>query len=196
MASAGSTASSQYLKNGVASDSVTVRPPPTSPPTTRSRSTRRANVATWFTSLFGIHSVTVKGAARATLESFTTVNGVNVMPWGVLKASYVPNQPYSIYTKDTNNANNGALSLPYVQSTNCPVPNGASIYSDEIAGTTPVCPVSVGKSLDTKPGNNSRPDLAGTEHPHHHLANRPPDRQVQRRRHHHRCCSRTAPSWS
>ena len=83
------------------------------------------------------------------------MNGVNVMPWGVLKASYVPGQPYPIYTKDTGNANNGALSLPYVQSANCPVPNGASIYSDEIAGTTPVCPVSVGESLDTKPGNNA-----------------------------------------
>jgi len=41
-ASAGSTAQSQYAKNGVSGDSVGVRPPPTSPPTTRSRSTRRA----------------------------------------------------------------------------------------------------------------------------------------------------------
>jgi hypothetical protein len=105
--------------------------------------------------------VTVKGAARATIESFTTVNGINVMPWGVLKASYVPNQPYAIYTKDTANANNGALSLPYVQSTTCPVPNGSSVYSDEIAGTTPVCPVSVGESLNTDPGNNSGPTSQG-----------------------------------
>ena len=53
----------------------------------------------------------------------------------------MPDQPYAIYTKDTNNANNGALSLPYVQKApSCPVPNGSSIYSDEIAGTTPVLP--------------------------------------------------------
>ena len=83
------------------------------------------------------------------------MNGLNVMPWGVLQGSYVPGQPYPIYTKDTGNANNGALSLPYVQSASCPVPNGANIYSDEIAGTTPVCPVSVGESLQTKPGDNS-----------------------------------------
>jgi hypothetical protein len=119
------------------------------------------NVATWFTSVFGINSVTVKGAARATLESFTTVNGVNVMPWGVLKSSYVTGQAYPIYTKDTANANNGALSLPYVQSASCPVPNGANIYSDEIAGTTPVCPVSVGETLNTKPGNNAGPTAQG-----------------------------------
>ncbi len=83
------------------------------------------------------------------------MNGLNVMPWGVLQGSYVPGQAYPIYTKDTGNANNGALSLPYVQSASCPVPNGANIYSDEIAGTTPVCPVSVGESLQTKPGDNS-----------------------------------------
>jgi Flp pilus assembly protein TadG len=159
--SAGSTAQSQYAKNGVAGDSVSVTS--TTNLTANDSVTVNAsrNVQTWFTSLFGIHSVTVKGSARATLESFTTVNGINVMPWGVLKASYVPNQPYSIYTKDTNNANNGALSLPYVQSTNCPVPNGASVYSDEIAGTTPVCPVSVGETLSTKPGNNAGPTAQG-----------------------------------
>jgi len=159
--SAGSTAQSQYSKNGVASDGVGVSN--TTNLTANDSVTVNASrsVPTWFTSLFGVHSVTVKGAARATIESFTTVNGVNVMPWGVLKASYVPDQPYAIYTKDTGNANNGALSLPYVQSTNCPVPNGASVYSDEIAGTTPVCPVSVGETLSTKPGNNAGPTSQG-----------------------------------
>lgn len=160
-ASAGSTAQSQYAKNGVAGDSVGVSS--TTNLTANDSVTVNASrsVQTWFTSLFGVHSVTVKGAARATIESFTTVNGVNVMPWGVLKATYVPNQPYAIYTKDTANANNGALSLPYVQSTNCPVPSGSNIYSGEIAGTTPVCPVSVGESLNTDPGNNSGPTSQG-----------------------------------
>ena len=160
-ASAGSTAQSQYAKNGAASDSVGVST--TTNLTANDSVTVNAsrNVATWFTNLFGVHSVTVKGAARATIESFTTVNGVNVMPWGVLKASYVTGQNYPIYTKDTANANNGALSLPYVQSASCPVPNGASVYRDEISGTTPVCPVSVGESLDTKPGNNAGPTAQG-----------------------------------
>jgi Flp pilus assembly protein TadG len=161
LGSAGTTASTQYLKNGLASDSVTVTPTTTLTSNDSVTVNASRDVPTWFTSIFGVHSVTVKGAARATLESFTTVNGVNVMPWGVLKASYVPDQPYAIYTKDTNNANNGALSLPYVQSATCPVPNGSNIYSNEIAGTTPVCPVSVGETLTTDPGNNSGPTAQG-----------------------------------
>jgi Tfp pilus assembly protein PilV len=160
-ASASSTAQSQYAKNGVGSDTVGVSATTNLKANDSVTVNASRNVATWFTNVFGIHSVTVKGSARATLESFTSVNGINVMPWGVLKASYVPAQPYAIYTKDTANANNGALSLPYVQSTNCPVPNGASVYSDEIAGTTPVCPVSVGETLSTKPGNNSGPTSQG-----------------------------------
>ena len=98
--------------------------------------TASRNVPTGFASLFGIHSVTVTATARATIESFTQMNGIGVMPWGVLQGSYTPGQPYPIYTKDTGNANNGAISLPYVSSANCPVPNGANVYSDEIAGTT------------------------------------------------------------
>jgi Flp pilus assembly protein TadG len=160
-ASAGNTAQAQYQKNGVAGDSVTVAPSTNLKANDSVTVNASRDVATWFTSVFGVNSVTVKGTARATLESFTSVNGVNVMPWGVLKASYVPGLPYPIYTKDTANANNGALSLPYVQSASCPVPNGANIYSDEIAGTTPVCPVSVGESLDTKPGNNAGPTAQG-----------------------------------
>lgn len=152
---ANSYASGQYTKNGkpadtigissstnqVANDSVTVK---------ASRS-----VGAGFAGIFGIHSVTVSGSARATIQSFSQMNGINVMPWGVLQGSYTPGQPYPIYTKDTNNANNGAISLPYVSNTSCPDPNGANVYSDEIAGTTQVCPVSVGETVQTKPGDNS-----------------------------------------
>ena len=68
LGSAGTTAQSQYLKNGVASDSVTVTS--TTNLTANDSVTVNASrdVSTWFTSVFGIHSVTVKGAARATLE--------------------------------------------------------------------------------------------------------------------------------
>ena len=159
--SATTLAQNQYLKNGLGSDSLAIAATTNLKPNDSITVNASRDVATWFTGVFGIHSVTVKGSATATIESFTTVNGLNVMPWGVLKASYVPGQAYPIYTKDTGNANNGALSLPYVQSASCPVPNGANIYSDEIAGTTPVCPVSVGESLDTKPGNNSGPTAQG-----------------------------------
>ena len=83
------------------------------------------------------------------------------MPWGVLSGSSLPGQPYSIYTKDTGNANNGALSLPYVNGANCPVPNGANSYEDEINGTLQPCPITVGDLLDTKTGDNSGPPPKG-----------------------------------
>jgi hypothetical protein len=118
-------------------------------------------VGTGFAGIFGIHSVTVSASARATIQSFSQVNGLDVMPWGVLQGSYITGAPYPIYTKDTANANNGAISLPYVNNANCPVPSGASIYSDEIAGTTQVCPVSVGETVQTKPGNNAGPTAQG-----------------------------------
>jgi hypothetical protein len=101
---------------------------------------------------------------------------------GLLQSSYTPGQPYPIYTKDTTNANNGAISLPYVNNANCPVPSGASIYSDEIAGSTQVCPVSVGETVQTKPGNNNGTDGAGPEPAHHELGIPEPDRPVPGRR--------------
>ncbi len=145
----------QYGKNGLQGDNVQATPTTDLAANDSVTVTSTRTVPTWFTGVFGIHSVNVSATARATIESFTSVNGLNVMPWGVLQGSYTTGQPYPIYTKDTGNANNGALSLPYVQSANCPVPNGANIYSDEIAGTTQVCPVSVGETLQTKPGDNS-----------------------------------------
>ena len=65
-ASASSTASTQYLKNGDASDSVTVASYHQPHRQRLGHGQRVAYVPTWFTSVFGIHSVTVKGAARAT----------------------------------------------------------------------------------------------------------------------------------
>lgn len=152
---ANSYAHGEYAKNGQGADSVGVTQTTDLQVNDSVTVTASRSVPTDFANLFGIHSVTVAAAARATIESFTQMNGIGVMPWGVLQSSYAPGQPYAIYTKDTANANNGALSLPYVSSADCPVPSGANVYSDEIAGTTQVCPVSVGETLQTKPGDNS-----------------------------------------
>ncbi|MGN6379113.1 MAG: hypothetical protein ACTHNU_09200, partial [Gaiellales bacterium] len=57
--------------------------------------------------------------------------------------------------------NNGALSLPYVNGANCPVPNGANAYQNEIDGTLSPCPISLGESVDTKTGDNSGPTAQG-----------------------------------
>ncbi len=154
-------ASGEYTKNGKPADTYAVSSSTDLAPNDSVTVNASRSVGTGLAGIFGIHSVTVSASARATIQSFSQVNGLNVMPWGVLQGSYTPGQPYPIYTKDTANANNGAISLPYVNNANCPVPNGASIYSDEIAGTTQVCPVSVGETVDTKPGNNSGPTSQG-----------------------------------
>src|SRR6476659_7684245 len=74
--SAGSTATSQYAKNGVASDSVGVSNTTNLKANDSVTVNASRNVSTWFTGLFGVHSVTVTGSARATIESFTTVNAI------------------------------------------------------------------------------------------------------------------------
>jgi hypothetical protein len=154
-------ANGEYGKNGKPADTSAVTSSTDLQPNDSVTVNASRSVTTGFAGIFGIHSVTVSAKARATIESFSQMNGINVMPWGVLQSSYTPGQPYPIYTKDTANANNGAISLPYVNNANCPVPNGASIYSDEIAGSTQVCPVSVGETVQTKPGNNSGPTAQG-----------------------------------
>jgi hypothetical protein len=154
-------ASSEYTKNGKPADTYAASQATDLAPNDSVTVNASRSVGTGFAGIFGIHSVTVSASARATIQSFSQVNGLNVMPWGVLQGSYTSGQPYPIYTKDTANANNGAISLPYVNNADCPVPNGANDYSDEIAGTTQVCPVSVGETVDTKPGNNSGPTSQG-----------------------------------
>jgi Putative Flp pilus-assembly TadE/G-like len=150
-------ASSEYTKNGKPADTYAASATTDLAPNDSVTVNASRSVGTGLAGIFGIHSVTVSASARATIQSFSQLNGLNVMPWGVLQGSYTPGQPYPIYTKsgDPANANNGAISLPYVDNTNCPDPNGANIYSDEIAGTTQVCPVSVGETVETKPGDNS-----------------------------------------
>jgi Flp pilus assembly protein TadG len=156
-----SAALAQYTKNGLSTDSVTVSQ--TTYQTTNDSVTvsDSRSVGTWFLKSLGISTVQVSATSQGTIQSFTGLNGTNVMPWGVLQASYVPGQQYSIYTKSVSNANNGALSLPYVSGANCPIPNGANAYSNEIDGTLQPCPITLGESVDTKPGNNSGPTAQG-----------------------------------
>jgi Flp pilus assembly protein TadG len=155
-----STGAAQYAENGRPGDAVTITQATDMTTNDSVQVTATRTVSTWFTHVLGLSNVKVTASARATIESFSQVNG-NAMPWGVLQASYVPGQQYSIYTKTTSNANNGALSLPYVSGTNCPDPNGANAYQNEINGTLPECPISVGELVDTKTGDNSGPTAQG-----------------------------------
>ena len=123
--------------------------------------TASRNVDTFFTTSFGLDSVTETATAQATVESFTTINGVNAMPWGVLQGTYVPGQPYSIYTKTTANANNGALSLPYVAGPTAPSPAAQTLPRRNHRRPARLPDHASGKSLQTEPGDNSGPTAQG-----------------------------------
>jgi hypothetical protein len=145
---AGDSATISNTTNITSNDSVTVTVTRTSP--------------SFFAKLLGKNNATIQATARATVESVTTLApSYDVMPWGVPKQDYVFSQEYSLYTNSPNNANNGALSLPYVNGTNCPTPNGANPYRDEIAGTLNPCAIAVGQTLDEKTGNNTGPTSQG-----------------------------------
>jgi hypothetical protein len=158
-----STGTAQYGKNGKAGDWVTYANASVAASNDSVIVTATRHAPTYFSRVFGIGSVTVTATARATVSSFTTVHSnQDIMPWGVMKGSYVTGQSYDLYT-DNSSSNNGALSLPYDNSGACPVPNGADPYRDEIDGTLNACPVSVGEQLDVKPGQNAGPTRQGID---------------------------------
>ncbi len=135
--------------------------------------TATRKVDTFFTSIFGLDQVTETATARATVESFTTINGPGRDAVGRDAGSYVPGQAYSIYTKATGNANNGALSLPYVS-------------GRELSGAKRCQPVrgrdqrhacsrarsASGRLSTTKTGDNSGPTAQGPELAHHQAGRR------------------------
>src|SRR6186997_600002 len=105
------------------------------------------------------HLITVN--ARATIESYTTYASTgNVMPFGVMKGTYTPGTSYTIYG-DGSSSNNGALSLDLKSGSSCGGANGANDLRNTINGSSIACPVSVGESVDTKPGSNTGPVAQG-----------------------------------
>jgi Putative Flp pilus-assembly TadE/G-like len=158
-----STGSAQYGKNGEPGDSVSYANTSLVSPNDSVVVTATRQAPTYFAKIFGVGSVTITATARATVSSFTTVrSNQDIMPWGVMKGSYVAGQSYDLYT-DNSSSNNGALSLPYDSGSDCPIPNGANAYRNEIDGTLNACPVSVGEQLDLKPGQNAGPTRQGID---------------------------------
>jgi Putative Flp pilus-assembly TadE/G-like len=158
------TARSQYAKNGLSSDSVSYGLASDLAPNDSVTVSATRQVGTWFASVFGVGSVTISVQARATVESLSTVNpgpGSAIMPWGVLQNTYVPGAAYSIYTKSTLNANNGAINLPYQSASSCTPTSGSTNYTYEIDGVLTPCPVTVGETVNTNPGNNTGPTAQG-----------------------------------
>ena len=162
-ASAQAAASSQFDKNKqpgdnaiivntsnlVANDSVHV---------TVTRSSQ-----SFFAQVLGKGNVTIRAAAQATVKTPQLLSSrFNVMPWAVPQGDFLPAARYSIYTDNRNNANNGAVSLPYDGGgATCTVPSGSNPYENQIAGTLNVCPISVGQVIDLKTGNNTGPTAQG-----------------------------------
>jgi Flp pilus assembly protein TadG len=116
---------------------------------------------TFFSRVLGISSARVTATARATVESYTGYTSTgNVLPFGVMKGTYVLGQSYTIYG-DGSSSNNGALSLDLSSGGGCGAANGANDLRNTISGSAIACPVSVGQDIDTKPGKNTGPVAQG-----------------------------------
>jgi Flp pilus assembly protein TadG len=104
-AAAGSSAVVTNTTKYTANDSVTV--------------TATGTAQSFFAKVFGNNSVTIKGAATASVRSVTSFTSTgNVMPFGVMKGNYTPGTSYTIYG-DGSSSNNGALSLDLVSGSVC-----------------------------------------------------------------------------
>jgi Flp pilus assembly protein TadG len=124
--------------------------------------------SSYFAKLFGIGSKSIKASATATVLSYTKVVSTGqLMPWGVMKASWTLGAQYSLYT-DNSTPNNGALSLPIKNSSGtCQGTTGGSDYSNSIAGPSAggnaACDVSVGQVVPVKTGQNTGPTKQGID---------------------------------
>ncbi len=138
----GDSATYQVSTAFVTNDSITVT------------TTRSAN--SFFATLLGHSSVTVKATAKATM----TQSGGGAVPWGVMKGTYTPGTIYPIYV-DNSGPNNGAIRLPAWNGSSCKDPGGSSLYRDELSGTTTACALSIGQVLNTDTGQNTGPTTQG-----------------------------------
>jgi Flp pilus assembly protein TadG len=151
---AADTASYQNVTVNAANDSVKVT-------VTRPSSS-------YFAQVFGIGSHSITASATATVLSYTKVVSTGqVMPWGVMKASWTLGQQYNLYT-DNSTPNNGALALPVKDSSgNCQGTSGGSDYSNAIlgpsSGGTSACDVYVGETVAVKTGQNTGPTKQGID---------------------------------
>ncbi len=160
-ATAQSTATQQYAKNGNASDGVTVTRTDNLTAGDSVTVTATRSAPTFFVRLLGLSNVGLSVTARATVESFTRyVSSGNVMPFGVMQGNYTLGTSYTIYG-DGSSSNNGALSLDLVSGNSCAGANGANDLRDTISGGSIACPISVGQLVDTKPGKNTGPIAQG-----------------------------------
>jgi len=155
------TANNEFNSNKKAGDSVSISNTSTLTNNDSVKVTVTRTSPSFFAKLLGKNSVTVRASATATVKSITTMaSNFDVMPWAVMKTSFQLGQPYAIYTDNTS-SNNGAVSLPYQNGPNCPTPNGANPYRDEISGVLDACSITDGQAIDLKSGQNAGPTAQG-----------------------------------
>jgi Flp pilus assembly protein TadG len=160
-AAAQTAASQAYAGNGRPSDTVDVSHTTDLTPGDSVTVTATRSAPTFLARLLGINSGTVSATARATVESYTSYTSTgNVLPFGVMKGDYALGQSYTIYG-DGSSSNNGGLSLDISSGGGCSPASGANDLRNTIAGGDVACPVSVGETIDTKPGNNTGPVAQG-----------------------------------
>lgn len=142
---AGDTATATVTQNLVLGDSVTVQ--------------AHRPVTNFFMSIFGSPTTTINVTARATIESINKlVSHGNVMPWGVIKQTFVAGQSYTFYANAGGSPDNGAISLPVYPSCTA---SGANDYRNSIQGNAIACPVALGEIIPTKGGQNAGPTQQG-----------------------------------
>jgi Flp pilus assembly protein TadG len=161
-ATAQTTASNEFTKNKKTGDTATI----TNASTLTSNDSVKVTVSrtqpSFFAKLLGKTNITISASATATVKSITNLAPSNaVMPWAVMQNDYTLGAAYPIYTDNTHNANNGAVSLPYENGPNCPTPSGSNPYRDEISGALTPCGITVGQQIDVKSGNNTGPTSQG-----------------------------------
>ncbi len=161
-------ATNEFTTNKGASDSATYQNVTINVANDSVKVTVTRPSSSYFARLFGIGSKSITASSTATVLSYTKVTSTGqVMPWGVMQASWTLGQQYSLYT-DNSSPNNGALSLPVKDSNgNCQGASGANDYNNAIlgpgSGGTVACDVSVGQVIPVKTGQNSGPTKQGVD---------------------------------
>jgi Flp pilus assembly protein TadG len=156
------TATSQFDKNKQTGDSATVTNTTNLTSNDSVTVTVTRSAPSFFARLLGKSNITIQASAQATVKSITGLAPSNqVMPWAVMQNDYTLGGSYPIYTDNSHNANNGAVSLPYQSGPNCPTPNGANPYENEINGTLTPCGITLNQTIDVKSGNNTGPTAQG-----------------------------------
>ncbi|MDX6521173.1 MAG: hypothetical protein QOJ31_1732 [Gaiellales bacterium] len=156
-------AQTEYANNGQASDTVTYQNTTNLASNDTVTVTATRSSTSFFARLFGFTSANITATASATIESYTTVQSTGqVMPWGIMKASWTLGSSYSIYTDGTS-PNNGALSLNVKSGTTCSGTSGGSDYKNTINGSTIPCDIAVGDLENVKTGQNTGPTSQGID---------------------------------